>query len=110
MRKIEGRKSEEKQVRENKDRLKGLESCEALFSPVFTFGMDHINNLKVKELFVILRCHFGSERFKESPNKVEPVEAATDLFQRCWECIMQRVGGEGLVVTNDMGERGRFLV
>ena len=42
--------SEEKQVRENEVRLRGLESCEALVRSVLTFGMDHINKLNVKEL------------------------------------------------------------
>ena len=33
------RKNEEKQVRENEDMLRGLESCESLFCSVLTFGM-----------------------------------------------------------------------
>ena len=56
-------KSEEKQVRENEDKLRGLESCESLVCSVLTFGMDHINNLRVKELRVLLCYQFGSERF-----------------------------------------------
>ena len=47
-------KSEEKQVRENEDRLRGLESCETLVCSVLKFGMDQINKLKVKELWVLL--------------------------------------------------------
>ena len=77
-------KSEEKQVRENEEILRGLESCEALVSSVLTIGMDHINNLKVKELRVLLCYHFGSERLKGIPKKVELVEAVTDLFRRDW--------------------------
>ena len=61
------RKSEEKQVRENKDVLKGLESYEALVCSVLTFGMDHISNLKFKELRALLCYHFGSEQLKGSP-------------------------------------------
>ena len=57
--------------------------------------MDHINNLKVKDLRVLLRYHFGSERLKGIPTKVELVEAVTDLFRREWEGLMQRVGGGG---------------
>ena len=72
--------------------------------------MDHINTLKVKELRVILRYHFGLERLKGTPKKVELVEAVTDLFWRDWESLMQRVGGGGLVVTNEIGEKERFLV
>ena len=83
-------KSEEKKVRENEDKLRGLESCEALVRSVLTFGMDHINNLKVKEVQVILRYPFGLERLKGVPNKVELVEAVTDLFRRDWEDLMQR--------------------
>ena len=72
--------------------------------------LDHINTLKVKELRVLLRYHFGSERLKGSPKKVELVEAVTDLFRRDWESLMQRVGGGGSVVTNEIGEKERFLV
>ena len=71
-------KSEEKQIRENKDKLRGLESCEALVRSVLTFGIYHINILKVKELRVILRYHFGSERLKGTPKKLELVEAVTE--------------------------------
>ena len=53
-------KSEDKKGRENEDRLRVLESCEALACSVLKFGMDHRNNLKVKELRVILRYHFES--------------------------------------------------
>ena len=75
------RKYEDKQVRENKDRLIGLESCESLVFNVLRFCMDHINNFKVKELWVLLCYHFGSERFKGIRNKSELVEAATDLYR-----------------------------
>ena len=77
---------------------------------VLTFGMDHINILKVKEIWVLLRYHFGSERLKGTPKKVELVEAVTDLFWRYWESLIQRVGGVGSVVTDEIGERERFLV
>ena len=61
-------KSEEKQVRENEERLRGIEICEALVCSVLTIGMDCINKLKVKDLRVLLRYHFGSERLKWIPN------------------------------------------
>ena len=83
-------KSEEKQVRVNVDRLRVLESCEALVSSVLKFGMDHINNLKVKELQVILCYHLGSGRLKGTPKKIELVEAVTDLFRKEWEGLTQR--------------------
>ena len=63
-------KSEEKQVRDNEDKLRGLESCESLVCSVLIFGMDHINNIKVKELRVLLHYHFGSKRLKGTSNKV----------------------------------------
>ena len=63
----------------------------------------------VKELRVLLCYNFGLERLKGIPKKVELVEAVTDLFRRDWEGLIQRVGGGGLVVTNDMGERARLL-
>ena len=72
---------------------------------VLTFGMDHINILKVKEIWVLLRYHFGSERLKGSPKKLKLVEAVDDLFRRDWEGLMQRVGGGGSFVTSEMGER-----
>ena len=62
---------------------------------ILSFFIDHINNLKVKELRVLLRYHFGSERLKGRPKKVELVEAVNDLFLRDCEGDMQRVGGGG---------------
>ena len=38
-------KSEQKHIREDVERLKGLETCEDLVHLVLEFGMDHINNL-----------------------------------------------------------------
>ena len=49
------KKSEQNQMRDDDEMLKGLETCEVLVRSVFAFGMDHINNLKVKGLRVILR-------------------------------------------------------
>ena len=40
---------------ENKDRLRGLESFEALVRSVLIFGINYINILKVKEIRVLLR-------------------------------------------------------
>ena len=47
---------------------------------------------------------------KGNLKKVELVEAVTDLFRRDWGGLMQRVGGGGLVVMYEIGERERFLV
>ena len=41
---------------------------------------------------------------------MELVEAVTDLFRRDWESPMQRMCGGGSVVTNEIGEKERFLV
>ena len=41
--------------------------------------MDHINNLKVKDIRALLCYHFGSERLKGIPKKVELVEAVNDF-------------------------------
>ena len=60
--------------------MRGIESCEALDYFVLTFGMDHINNFKVKELRAILCYQFGLERLKGIPYKVELVEDVDDLF------------------------------
>ena len=46
--------------------------------------MDHINNLKVKDLRVLIQYHFGSEKLKGIPKKLELVEAVTDFFIRYW--------------------------
>ena len=89
-------KSEENQVRENEDKLRGIESCEALVCPVLTFGMYHINILKAKELWLLLCYTFWSERLKGSPKKVEIMETFNDLFRRDWGSIMQRVEGWGV--------------
>ena len=62
-------------MRHDDERLKGIETCEVLVNSVLEFGMDNINNLKVKDLRVVLCYHFGSEKLKGSPNKLELVEA-----------------------------------
>ena len=49
---------------------------------VLIFGMDHSNDPNVKELWMLLCYHFGLERLKGSPKKVELVEDVTGLFQR----------------------------
>ena len=56
----EKNKSEQKQMRGDYDRLKGLDTCIVLVCLVLVFVMDHINNLKVKDIRVLLRYHFGS--------------------------------------------------
>ena len=65
------KKSEQKQMRDDDERLKGIETCEVLVRSDLAFGMDHINNLEVKDLRVIICYHSGSENLKGSPKKVE---------------------------------------
>ena len=62
---------------------------------VLKIVMDHISNLKFKELWVLLCYHFGSERLKEIPKKVELLGAVTVLIQRDWELLIPGVGGGG---------------
>ena len=62
-------------MKDDDERLKCPETCEVLVCSVLEFGMDHINNLKVKGLSVLLCYHFGSEKLQGIPNKVELVEA-----------------------------------
>ena len=73
-------KSEQNQMRHDEERLKGIDDCEVLFCSVLSFGMDHINNIKVKDIRVLLCYHFGSEKLKGSPKKVELVEAVKCFF------------------------------
>ena len=78
-------------MRYDDKRLKGLETCEVWFCSVLAFGMDHINNLKVKDLRVLLCYQFGSEHLKGIPNKVELV-GAVDFFRKDWDGLVQRWG------------------
>ena len=65
------KKYEQKQMRDDDKRLKVIDTCEVMVCSVFSFVVDHINNLKVKNLRVLLCYHFGSENLKGVPNKVE---------------------------------------
>ena len=47
-------------MRDDEKRLKGLETCGVLVRSVLEFGMDHINNLKVRGLRVLLFDRLGS--------------------------------------------------
>ena len=55
---------------------------------VLAFGMDHINNLKVKYLSVLFHYHFGPEKLKGIPNNVELVEVVTDFLRKDWEGLV----------------------
>ena len=54
------KKPEHKQMRDDDEGLIGLDTCEVLVRSVLEFGMDHVNNFKVKDLRVLLCYHFGS--------------------------------------------------
>ena len=93
----------QKQMRQDDKRPKGLDTCEVLVCLVLGFGMNHINNRRVKEFRVLLHYNFRSEQLKGGPNKVELVKAITDLFRKEWGIIVKRQGGGIFVVTNEAG-------
>ena len=68
-------------MRDDDERFKFLETFEVLVCSVLVFGMDHIIKLKVKEIMVLNRYRFWSEKLKGSPKKVELVEAVTDFLK-----------------------------
>ena len=74
------KKYENKQTRDSEERLKGLDDSEVLVCSVLVSGMDQINNLKLKDLRVLLRYHFGPGILKGIPNKLELVEAVINIF------------------------------
>ena len=61
-----------------------IETFEFLVHSVLAFGIYHINNLKLKEIRVMICYHFGSEKLKAIPNKVELLEAVTEFLQKDW--------------------------
>ena len=85
-------------MRDDDKKLKGLETCEVLVRSVLVFSMDHINNLKVKDLRVIFCYHFGSEKLKGIPNKVELVEAVIYILEKIGT-VLCRYGGGGVSVA-----------
>ena len=52
------------------ERLKGIGNGKVLVCLVLAFGIDHINNLKAKDLRVLLCYKFGSEKLKGIPKNV----------------------------------------
>ena len=61
-----------------------------MVSSVLAFVMDHINNIKVKDPGVILHYHFGSEKSKGIPKKVELVEYVKDFFRKGLDGLVHR--------------------
>ena len=76
------RKNKAKQNKMMKDdkTSKCLHTWKFLVCQVFVFGMDHINNLKVKYFRVIILYRFRSEKLKGRSNKVELVEDSSDFY------------------------------
>ena len=73
-------------------RLKGLDTSEFFVRLVLAYVMDHINNLKLKNIRVLLHYHSGSEKLKGSPNKVERVEVVTEFLENIGR-VLCRGGG-----------------
>ena len=69
-------------MRDDDEGLKGIDTCEVLVHSVLVFGMDHINNLKVKDLRFLLCYHFGSEKLKGIPKKLELVGDVKHIFRK----------------------------
>ena len=62
-------KADHKQMREDYERSKVLDTCKVLVCLILGFDIDHINNLKVKDLRVLICYHSGSEKLKGIPKK-----------------------------------------
>ena len=77
-------------MRDDDKSLKGLKTREVLVCSVLAFEMDHINNIKVKDPGVILHYHFGSEKSKGIPKKVELVEDVKDFCRKGLDGLVQR--------------------
>ena len=54
-------------MRKYDEMLKGLDNFKDLVLSILVFGMDQINNLKVKDIMVLICYHFGSENLKGNP-------------------------------------------
>ena len=59
--------------------------------------MDHIKNLKMKGLKLLLCYYSGSERLKGGPKKLELLEAVTGLLERIGRVLCRGRGLGGLL-------------
>ena len=66
--------------------------------------MDHTNYLKIKYPKVLFCYYFEPEKINGIPNKVELVEAVTELFIKYWEVIVQRDEYERSIVKTNLGQ------
>ena len=71
-------------------RSEGLQTSTFLIRSVLEFGKDHINNLEVKDLKVLLFYYFGLEIIKVVYNKVELMKAVTEFFRNYWGGLVKR--------------------
>ena len=74
-------------------RLKVIDTCEVLVCSILSFGMDHINKFKLKDIMVLLCYHFGSEKMKRIPKKVELVDAVKYFLGRIGRVLCRDGGG-----------------
>ena len=84
-------------MREEKDRSEGIQTCTVLVHSVLAFDMDHTKNLKVKDLKVLLRYYFWSEKLKGIPNKLELMRSVTEFLERLGRVLCRGRGGGGLL-------------
>ena len=85
-------------MRDDKYSSKGLETCEVLVCSVLASGMNHINNLKVKDIRVLILYHCSTEKLKRIPNKVELVGAVKYFFRKDWDGLVQIWSGVGCLL------------
>ena len=78
---------------EDDERLKGLDTCKILVWYILSFGIDHINTLKVKEIRVLFQYHFGSEKLKGVPNKVDLWSLLMISLERIGRFLSRRAEG-----------------
>ena len=57
--------------------------------------MDHINNLEVKDIRVLIHYHFRTEKLNGTPKKVELMEAVTDFLENIGRVLCRGGGEEG---------------
>ena len=84
-------------MREYNERLKGIKTCGVLVCSVLKIFMYPINNLKFKELGVLLRYNLDSERLKGSLQKVELVNFVIVFLERIG-MVLCRGGGWGFLL------------
>ena len=67
--------------------------------------MDHIKNLRMKDIRVLLQYHFRPEKLKGVPKKVERVETVTEFFRKYREVLAKREGSGMYGATDKSGHK-----